>query len=881
MSDSTPQSIGKYEILSVLGKGGMGIVYKGRDPFIDRVVAIKTIGADEFGDDKEMVARLRMEAKSAGRLHHPNIVTIFELGEQPPLVYLAMEYVEGANLANVIASRVHLGLDTKLDIITQLCDGIAYAHDQGVVHRDIKPANICLTQRGDPKILDFGLARFDQTRLTKTGLTSGTLMYMSPERMRGETGPSDDIFALGAVCYEILTGHNAFPGDSFRQIVGNIMSGHYPTPPSRVLDVPPQFDAVIAKATAVERANRYATAADLGRAFRDIQHSPEFRKRVDADKAASATDSMRTVAIQFSMANPYTAPDIGATAAGIAQQHGDDVYTARTESISVQTFAQDSFAQEATAMHPGHADVTAPVRKVVRNDAVSEAPTEMMEAVSRKAAPSSWPVNAPAPAAPAAPAQPADARADDSLITRTRTIVANAFKKREPSGAKSGAKRRGSGAAPKAAASGAAAAPSRPVSAIDRRAVKPAFLYAGAATLAVALGAIAMAADAGAIVLLSLYAAAVAGWVFVFNHSNRMKKMQVAMLAVALCAVAAVVPTIDPPQLAHELELGRNVLNSQVTPANSGGVAPFASALLAGWAAIGGGALVRRLIGAAALLVAGWLLWDKDRPRLAVGVMTFPLLLIEGIVHARLEIIAAALLVAAVTASVKRRYGLAAFAGVLAAGVTITAISALPVLYGAAWYMVVFLASAATTLVVPKIILPSVTGWTTSLSTLSATSPVLAFLNGRVASLLAEWGVIDFLNAISKAITTRAGTAPRIVSGEVLATLIIVVALFVAISVIAARAETLEAAMADGLALFLIVTMTRDAALWMLVAPFAIISTRRLWLLVAICSPLLMLQSTDARSSLILWSISVGIPLVLFIVMKLQKSAPAEAVPAM
>jgi len=630
------------------------------------------------------------------------------------------------------------------------------------------------------------------------------------------------------------------------------------------------------------------------------------------------------------MDNPYTAPDIPPTAAGMARRaHG--AYQASNESQSEKAFPLASFEQDSTAMFPAGARgqeampkdddplasaptemmnaprITRPVPPSASEDPLAAEPTEMMNAprMVRPVPPSASEdrlataptemMNAPRmtrpdshPAGPITAPQSAVARdldGDDSLITRTRTFVANAFRKREPSQTKSGPVK--SEPVKSGAKSGpelkqrrrGPASPSTASRAMPARPVRRALLYGGAITLAIAIAAFGTAAASGVIPRLLVYAAAVAGWIFLWNHSDRMKKMQVAMLGVVLCAIAVIVPLVDPPQLAAELEIGRNVLASQVTPANSGGVAPFASALLAGWAAIGGGFLARRLLGAIAILASGWLLWDKDQPRRSVGVMSFPLFLIEGIVYARLEVIAAALLVAAVVATIKRRYGLSALNGVLASGVTIGAIAGLPVLYGAAWHVMVWLGAAAVTLVLPKIILPSVTGWTTSLSSLASSSPILSFLNGRIASILTEWGVIDVLNAFSKAITTRAGTAARLVSPEVLATLIIVIALFVTISVIAARAETLEAAMADGIGLFLIVAMTIDAALWVLVAPFAITSARRLWLLVAICSPILLFATGDARSSLIVWAISLAVPIAGFVALRLQKEpAPRQAV---
>ena len=205
MTGQHPLKIGKYDVLSVLGEGGMGVVYKARDPFIDRIVAIKTIKLDAGFSEDNLLARLQMEAKTAGRLHHPNIVVVYDFGQQGDLTYLVMEHVEGTNLSRIISTETPIALTTKLDIAIQLCQGLGYAHEIGVIHRDIKPSNVCVTAKGVPKILDFGLARLDETRLTKTGFVSGTISYMSPERMRGESGPPDDIFAMGAVIYELYT----------------------------------------------------------------------------------------------------------------------------------------------------------------------------------------------------------------------------------------------------------------------------------------------------------------------------------------------------------------------------------------------------------------------------------------------------------------------------------------------------------------------------------------------------------------------------------------------------------------------------------------------------------------------------------------------------
>jgi serine/threonine protein kinase len=282
-----PTNIGKYEILATLGRGGMGVVYKARDPVIDRIVAIKTILIGEEVDAEDNLAdRLTMEARSAGRLHHPNIVTVFDFGKEGELSYIVMEYVEGINLARIIDERRPLPLDTKLSLLVQIANGLAYAHERGVIHRDMKPANVCIASPGTAKILDFGLARFDSTRLTKTGYMAGTIAYMSPERLGGTTGASDDIFALGAVAYEVLTYQRAFPGATPPEVFGKILGPVPPAAPSQIADVPAKLDRVILKALAKETEARYATAAEFADDLRHFVSTDVHRTVNDAPTQA-------------------------------------------------------------------------------------------------------------------------------------------------------------------------------------------------------------------------------------------------------------------------------------------------------------------------------------------------------------------------------------------------------------------------------------------------------------------------------------------------------------------------------------------------------------------------------------------------------------------
>ena len=312
-----PTKIGKYEILSMLGRGGMGVVYKARDPMIDRIVAVKTIlvGGDASEDDG-LLDRLHMEARSAGRLQHPNIVTVYDFGDQDELSYIVMEYVEGVNLAKVIDEHKPLPFDVRISILLQMADGLAYAHEHGVVHRDMKPSNVCITARGTAKILDFGLARFDNTRLTKTGYMAGTVAYMSPERLSGETGPKDDIFALGAIAYELLTYQRAFKGTMAPEVIGKIIAPGPAPKPSDVIAVPPEIDAIVQKALARDIDERYESATVMANDLRHFLHSESLRKFMAETEGATANRPLQEFFGGRPSANPYSAASSGKTAAG-------------------------------------------------------------------------------------------------------------------------------------------------------------------------------------------------------------------------------------------------------------------------------------------------------------------------------------------------------------------------------------------------------------------------------------------------------------------------------------------------------------------------------------------------------------------------------------
>ena len=218
--------IGRYEILDEVGQGAMGSVYRARDPLIERTVAIKTVSIAQLqreGADAE--SRFLREAQSAGRLSHASIVTIYDVGEDEGLAYIAMEYLPGATLRDIM-NKGPMPLDLVLDTATQMAEALAFAHEHGVIHRDVKPANVVLTgQRGRIKLTDFGIAHLTNSDHTHTGQMLGSPRYMSPEQAMGHViDGRSDIFSLGAVLYEMLTGQYAFDGDSLPTIVYRVIN---------------------------------------------------------------------------------------------------------------------------------------------------------------------------------------------------------------------------------------------------------------------------------------------------------------------------------------------------------------------------------------------------------------------------------------------------------------------------------------------------------------------------------------------------------------------------------------------------------------------------------------------------------------------------------
>lgn len=280
--------LGRYEIVSELGCGTMGAVYKARDPKIDRFVAIKTISLARVENAKEFRERFFHEAQAAGRLLHPGIVTIFDVAEEPESrdPYIVMEYVPGPNLEQMLTARKRkLPLPDALQLTEAIAEALDCAHAQGIVHRDIKPANILMTEEGHPKIADFGVARIDAPNLTSPGLVLGTPAYMSPEQLEGEAVDGrSDLFSLAVILYRMVTGYGPFQGGSFTTVCFKIANREPMAASLLNAEVPPQLDSVLARGMAKEPRDRYQRGMEFALDLR------ELRERLTAVKDLKTSD---------------------------------------------------------------------------------------------------------------------------------------------------------------------------------------------------------------------------------------------------------------------------------------------------------------------------------------------------------------------------------------------------------------------------------------------------------------------------------------------------------------------------------------------------------------------------------------------------------------
>lgn len=350
LAEKSPQYIGRYLVEGVLGEGAMGVVYKGFDTSIRRHVAIKTIhGALLLKEDgEEFQERFRREAQAAGRLVHPNVVTVFEFGHHEDTPYLVLEFIPGRELRNIIDDG-DLALETTRTIFVQILNGLAVAHAAGIVHRDIKPQNIFVMPDGMTKVGDFGIARIDSTGFTRTGMILGTPSYMSPEQFTGaELDHRTDLYAASAVLYEMLTGAKVVTGKTVTEVMYAVLEKEPASADSLVSTVPARLSAVVAKGLAKRPQDRYQSAEEFRAAFEAacIEASIGTLKRPRARSSFASTAALTNQTLRSVHVDLDAHED--AMRALIARRTGDLLAPEATEliqDVALRTLDYDDLVQ--------------------------------------------------------------------------------------------------------------------------------------------------------------------------------------------------------------------------------------------------------------------------------------------------------------------------------------------------------------------------------------------------------------------------------------------------------------------------------------------------------------------------------------------------------
>ena len=334
------EKVGKYRILGQIGRGGMGRIFKAHDPVLDRVVALKVISSDADVTD-ELRARFFREAQACAKLSHSNIITVYDLGEADGHLFIVMEFLDGDELQQLIAQRKPLAIEEKLSMMVQICEGLDYAHQKGIIHRDIKPSNIFVLRNGTVKILDFGIARIAtaEAGLTRTGLIMGTLRYMSPEQARGRVDHRSDIFSAGVVFYELLAYRAAFAGEDPMQILEQVRSQE-PTPLVQIDPaIPSELSTIIERALRKDPAQRFSGFSDMRVQLQLVrrqlgERAAEVRARVRVRVKELASLTSALTALMGAPSTDETLPVVDEQGSVATTEAIDRQFAARTERMA-------------------------------------------------------------------------------------------------------------------------------------------------------------------------------------------------------------------------------------------------------------------------------------------------------------------------------------------------------------------------------------------------------------------------------------------------------------------------------------------------------------------------------------------------------------------
>lgn len=931
MSGSQPERIGKYEIMSVLGEGGMGVVYKARDTVIDRLVAIKTIHTAQEFDDQNLLRRLQMEAQSAGRLHHPNIVTIFDFGQEKDVAYLVMEYVEGNNLARMINNNYSIPLDKKLDLLVQISNGLAYAHERGVIHRDMKPSNICVTSDGVAKILDFGLARFDATRLTKTGFTSGTVSYMSPERMRGESGPSDDIFALGTVAYELLTYTAAFPGKNYTDVVQKILSSHYPIKPSAVAELPAELDPLVLKAVARDKATRYQTAADFGKAIDQFRHSKSFSQFAEQKTFIRDTPFEWDVD-KHTGQTPYSAPEIEQHHQPTAElKPSSELATVALTPPPRPSIGRAPETPAAAAHSPDDATMYKPPTSP-EQDAAAYAPTVMdsapaldrnrgMAGVAPTVVDEKPKLTRPAPqagptgtvVAPKSQISQTTSMISETVSGITKTVV-DRFRwsrKRTPSGASAVPELTAPTQATAAVGAAAAAVPAVNLEEDNRRTT----------VFAVAVGVLTLIAPIvynaiGLAVFLVAYGGAAYVWTWMIRRPVKPSLLVVIAFALALripmffiapsdessmelyladaagrlTEVVSVGSATPPETLSHDAVAKKtpkkNAAHTKTQPTTSAEETvsttphpPFARLLFLLWAKISDRFFIWRLLLLLADIGLIYLIYAPGFERRALAYAAFPLVVLEGVWDGRVELLAALFLVAALAALRKEHDGRGGILLGIAVGSTFYSLFAIPSALRASMASIGMFIGAFLGFFLPAYYFGLSNAWLGRIAYNEFDSTPIQLIHQTMLSVVQDNGIASGLRErwLSLTASMPGHSVAESVANSITAnslTMAILIALFATITIsIAKHSRDFDSGAANAIGASLLLTAAAPWY-WLLVIPFAIAANRSVWILYAIFSPVVFLTiNSGGAPAWFAWGAFYLIPASIALGLRLQKAS--------